>query len=105
MVYSNETRPNQGQEYRDTLRCKELERILKCDVRTVDIDHYETKLEDSRLDPTSKRAVLVSRPKHTYGNFNDSRRLFKLFKNKYPNMKIRNMYWDYFFSPVSFKLF
>ena len=101
MVHSNENRPNQGQEYRDTLRCGALEKLLQCEVRTVDIDHNETYLEDSRLDSTSRRAVILSRPKHTRGNFNDSRRLFKLFKNKWPSMKIRNMYWDYFFSPVS----
>jgi hypothetical protein len=103
MVHSNESRPNQGQEYRDTLRCGALEKLLQCEVRTVDIDHRESYMEDSRLDPTSKskRAVVLHRPKHTYGNFNDGRRLFKLFENKWPNLKINNMYWDYFFSPVS----
>ena len=107
MVYSKEHRPNAGQPYRDRLRCSALELVLeqetktKYKVLTCDIDHEDHHFEDLRK-TSAKTGVVVHLEQHIYANFNSSRRMFGLMKQKWGNnIMFDKVYWDWFFCTVS----
>ena len=85
MVFSEETEPKRGQEYRDRVRCEALEK-LGYSVRTLDNKHKDDVLTNG---------------KHCTANFADSRRMLKSMNNRWDKSIFDHIILDYFFSPVS----
>lgn len=84
MVFSSETVPKRGQEYRDRVRCEALEG-LGYHVHTLDNKHSDTQLT-----------------KHCDVSFADTRRMMKAMDVKWSNTSFNHVILDYFMSPVSF---
>lgn len=82
MVYSEETVPKRGQEYRDRVRCIALER-LGYNVYTLDNKHSDVGLQQ-----------------HCNANFSDCRRMMRSIESKWGNIQFDGVFLDYFFSPV-----
>ena len=84
MVYSVESIPKRGQEYRDRVRCQALQG-LGFNVRTLDNKHNDVTLEN-----------------HCNANFADTRRMIKAIQQKWGSKESFNhVILDYFMSPVS----
>jgi len=85
MVFSDQLIPSRGQEYRDRVRCLELQK-LGFNVYTVDDKH-----EDDYLFPG----------KHCNANFNNDSGFLKNIQNKLGNdIKFSHIILDYFFCPI-----
>lgn len=82
MVYSNQTKPMRGQEYRDRVRCEAL-KSLGYEVYTLDDKHNSDNL-----------------PNHVMANFNNHRVMMKSIKAKWGDIQFDAIMLDYFFSPV-----
>ena len=89
MVYSNETEPKRGQEYRDRVRCEALE-TLGYSVKTLDNKHKDDTLTNG---------------KHCTANFADARRMLKSMNTRWEKITFEHIILDYFFSPVSNKFY
>lgn len=85
MVFSDETIPKRGQEYRDRARCVSLE-ALGYHVHTLDNKHSDVNLS-----------------KHCDVSFADTRRMMKALENKWAHTQYNHVILDYFMSPVSYE--
>ena len=86
MVFSDQLVPTRGQEFRDRVRCIQLQR-LGFNVCTVDDKH-----KDDYLFPGL----------HCNANFNQERGFISQIRGKWGNdIKFSHIILDYFFSPVS----
>lgn len=84
MVYSTETRPMRGQEFRDRVRCDALDSSYK--VYTMDDKHDES---------------LATPGRHCRANFADTHRMLKSMEAKWgPEHSFDMIVLDYFFSPA-----
>ena len=84
MVFSDETEPKRGQEYRDRVRCEALE-TLGYSVKTLDNKHKDDVLTNG---------------KHCTANFADSRRMLKSMNTRWEKSIFDHIILDCFFSPV-----
>jgi hypothetical protein len=85
MVYSKESEPKRGQEYRDRVRCEALERHGGYEVFSLDNKHNEEGLDG----------------KHCRANFADPRRMAKSIYDSFgENIAFDIVILDYFFCPV-----
>lgn len=82
MVFSAERRSNQGQPFRDRMRCQALEENTFCKVYTCDIDHDDVEYDDVRVTEGNKAKPTRLRC-HVRANFNDPRRMFAAFRTKF----------------------
>ena len=86
IVFSDQLIPSRGQEYRDRVRCVELQKLGFTVVYTVDDKH-----EDDYLFPG----------KHCSANFNNDSGFLKNIQNKLGNdIKFSHIILDYFFCPI-----
>lgn len=91
MVYSTETKPKRGQEFRDRVRCEALETLGDYEVFSLDNKHNGMDLTECQTG------------KHCQTNFCDARRMVASVEEHWGyNMKFDVIILDYFFSPVSF---
>ena len=85
MVYSQETFPKRGQEFRDRVRCMALE----------DLGFYVHTVDDKHDD------VSLIHGKHCNANFNNHRSMCRQIKTKWgDDTKFSHIILDYFFSPI-----
>ncbi len=85
MVYAHQAmEPKRGQEFRDRVRCEELEKN-GYNIYTLDDKH-----DDSTID------------EHCRANFADTRRMMQAIKTKWTGVNFQHVILDYFFSPVSY---
>jgi hypothetical protein len=82
MVFSTETEPKRGQEFRDRVRCSAVA-AHGYRVRTLDNKHSDAEIAN-----------------HCCANFVDSRRMLKALSSKWANESYDHIILDYFFSPV-----
>lgn len=90
MVYSVETEPKRGQEFRDRVRCEALE-MYGYDVYSLDNKHFHWDLEECK------------EGKHCTSNFCDARRMLRSVQDMWGHIQFDVIILDYFFSPVSSK--
>ena len=85
MVFSEETEPKRGQEFRDRVRCEAMEDLGYL-VYTLDNKHSDVALKHGR---------------HCQSNFADARRMFRSIGDRWGmTIQFDSIVLDYFFSPV-----
>jgi hypothetical protein len=90
MVYSTETKPKRGQEFRDRVRCEALETLGGYEVFSLDNKHNHMDLTECKEN------------KHCTSNFCDARRMIRSVEDRWGfDLKFDVIILDYFFSPVS----